>query len=126
MENFITKKEKKDALAKVAKTAAMLLERHKNDKYEYREISFLTGISPSRLSELVCSYKLNEKTLIGLLEGGFMKVDELLKKTKLSDKEKNYLNSFVMYEDRPLSELIAKMKRQGKDPYEILKQHDED
>lgn len=122
-ENFITKKQKKAALAKIAKPVAAKLEYYKETEYEYAEICHLTGIRENRMSELVNKYYLPERTLVQLIRGGFVKISELIKKEELTEKERQYLETFVIYEDEDLHSYAAELKRKGKDPAKILLEH---
>lgn len=120
---LITKKRKIALLKRVAVIAADKIIEMKGGEYNYKEICAITGIEQSRLTDLTKHGQMNEKTFSGLLAGGFLKVKDILKKLgNLTEAERNYLNTFRLYEDKELRDLIGQADQKGLDVKKLIKQ----
>lgn len=117
---LFTRKDKKKLFKKVADYSAAKLRFLKQTEYDFKEIAFLTGIPTSRLSELVRNKYLNEKTLVGLLGGGIVKIEEIIKKGKLTEKEIQHIKIYAQYENKKLNEQIYEVMKAGGNPEKIL------
>lgn len=117
---LFTKKDKKKLFKKVAAYSTARLRFLKQTEYDFKEIAFLTGISTSRLSELIRKQYLNEKTLVGLIGGGILKIEELIKKANLTEKEIQHIKRYAQYENKKLNERIYEVMKAGGDPEKVL------
>lgn len=120
---FLTKKQKKDLLGRVAKVVAGELQDKKAEQtFTFKEIATISSLTQNRLSELVRKNVINDKTLTGLIGGGMIKVSDILKKVgPLTNQERAYLENFYIYESRELKALLQKYREQKVDPIKVLK-----
>jgi hypothetical protein len=120
---FLTKKQRKDLLARVAEVVAKELQDKKAAQtFTYKEIAAISSLTTNRVSELVKKNAINDKILIGLIGGDMVKVSDILKKVgPLTAQERAYLENFYLYEDRELKALILKCREQKVDPKKVLK-----
>ena len=117
---LFTKKDKKKLFKKVAAYSTARLLFLKQTEFDFKEISFLTSISTSRLSELIRKQYLNEKTLVGLIGGGILKIEDLIKKAHLTEKEIQYIKKYDQYENKKLNDRIYEVMKAGGDPEKVL------
>lgn len=114
----ITKREKKNLFNKLVPFVSKKLLKLKDERYDFMEMRQLTGLGNNRLSELA-HYKnydkqvLNEKTLIQLLGGGLVKIEELLKKNNLTETERAYLETLIVYESKISAADMKLLKKHG-------------
>ncbi len=127
----LKKAERKDLFIKLTKYAAKQIDKFAKEKgWLLGEISQETGISQTRLTELR-NYKkynkvINNVTLARLLGGKILTVKHLIQNAKLTEKEIQYVEQFVIFE-RPelVKEIILACRRcaenpKAKSPEEIL------
>ena len=98
------------------------------DQWTFSEISEATGIHFSRITEMSRpdKYKerrpLNDRTLSMLLGGRILDYKDLLEKNNLTPAEQNYLETFILDQDKELRELLVRLVREGKDVKQILRE----
>lgn len=114
----LTKREKINLLNKLVPIVSKKLLKLKAEKYDFSEMRDLTGIANNRLSELAHyerydKHVMNEKTLIQLMGGGLVKVDELLKKNNLSVGETAYIETLVVFESKVNAEDVKLIVKHG-------------
>lgn len=114
----ITKREKKNLFAKLVPLVSKKLLKLKAERYDFMEMHLLTGLGNNRLSELA-HYEnydkqvLNERTLIQLMGGGLVKVEKLLKKNNLTEAERAYLETLIVYESKVNAADLKLLKKHG-------------
>lgn len=89
------------------------------------EVSDIYGVPANRVTEFQKFDKyersLSEFQLKLIIGSKMITVEELLKKVDLTEKEKLYLETLIIHEDKNLAGLIADVKKRGGDPGDILK-----
>ena len=122
MSSLFTKAQKIRLFDKLGKYAAIVLQAEKDSgRYQYKEIAEITGLQPSRISEIVNNGVINEPQFIGLLSGGIMTVEKVLNEVDLSDQEKKFLQDYTIFEGgKPLKMAIIELKRLGGNPEKAL------
>lgn len=120
---FLTKKQKKELLGRVAELVAKELQDKKSSQtFTFKEIATISSLTQNRLSELIKKNAINDKILIGLIGGGMVKVSDILKKVgPLTAQERAYLENFYIHESPELKALLLKYREQKLDPVKILK-----
>lgn len=83
------------------------------------EIASKCKIAAPRLSEIK-NYKkdgriMSENTLISLIDGGIVTIEELKEKIELNETEEEYIESLSLAGDKPLRTKILKAKKAGID-----------
>lgn len=123
----LTKKQKKRFLERITPDIAKQFTMVYAEKYDQQEIYALTGVAPNRQSEINNYTKympiksvINEKVLGGLIGGGLVDLNMLLKKEDLTDAEKAYLETFIIYKNKRMAEAAIALEKAGFDPGEIL------
>jgi len=90
-----------------------------------REIYDQTGVPQNRLTEIQNYEKyqrpINDLNLKLFVGGGMINVEQLLDKLELTEKEKLYLETFKMHEDKALSKYVLKAAKRGFVASEIIK-----
>ena len=119
---MVTRLEKKKLFGVLTPVVARQLLALKNHTYTFKEMAQISGLTQNRLSEIVNQAKeVNQKALVLLIGGGLVKLESLLKATNLTPAQKNYLETFSIYEDKGLKEEILMCKREGINPLEVLR-----
>ena len=116
-------KEEKILMDKVTVAVGNLLDRH-SDKWTAREISEVSKVSQTRLTEYRNFEKYQRRItvnhLVKLIGEGFLMVEEIIAvAVDLSDAEKKHLREMNFYENTSLRKLVVKNKQNGIDPIEL-------
>ena len=120
----ITRKEKKELFKKLTPVIKARLEDLKQNELTYTEITERTGLTLSRVSEIVNGRKeVNEVFIIKLFVGGIMNSKDLLKPPGMTESQKEYLKGLAIHEDTDLRDEVAMLKAVGEDPAAILKDY---
>lgn len=123
MNDFIlTKLQRKAVLARVGSYVAGQLEKMKREGVLYIEISQMTNLPPNRISEIVNTQKINDPGLTGILSGGVLTVDQIIKNIPdLTEKERAFLRGFEIHENKnAIGRRIVKLKEMGVDVLALL------
>ncbi len=122
-------KDEKILMSKVTEAVGKLLDKM-SEKWTAREISEVTKIPPTRLTE----YKDFEKYqrnitvtyLINLISEGFFTLEDIIKTANgLTDEDKKYLREMNFYENVSFRKLVVKNRKAGIDPVEAQSLLDE-
>jgi hypothetical protein len=123
----ITRKEKKELFKKLTPVVRARLTYLKNNELTYTEMTERTGLTLSRISEIVNNRKdVNEVFLIKLLIGGIVNSKDLLSVSGINAAQEDYVKGMTIYEDADLRDEINRLKFLGEDPASILKDYRED
>lgn len=118
--NTLLAKEQKRVFSKMTPHAANILAEMYAGDWQQKDVVDRTGIDKNRLSELRHYYNypnkavLNEGIFRKLLEGGIVRIDILTKKSKLTEAEKAFVESYRV------NEKIFDARQAGLDPAAIL------
>lgn len=119
----LRKAEKKELMGKVTKYIGKeltILKEHKN--WSYVEMALHCGVSQNRITEITSygekSYNVpvNEKNLARIIKGGLVTVDGIIKNVKMNTKEKEYVEGFIVYENKRLNKNAVSYQKKGYDP----------
>lgn len=114
-----TKAKKNDALDKIAKYVGPKIKALKHEeRFTYSEVAEFSGLLHPRISELVHKGFLPEKTLVGLIAGGFVRTSEILRELKgqLDEGQQRYVESFAVHEMGRMKRMLVEMIRRGDNP----------
>jgi len=118
----ITRKEKKELFKKLTSMIKARLLYLKSTELTYTEITERTGLTLSRISEVVNDRKdVNEILLVKLLIGGIVNSNDFLSVAGLTESQESYLKGLVIYEDADLRDEVARLKSLGENPAGILR-----
>ena len=119
---MLTKKAKKELFDRIGAYAARRLQFLKRtSELQYKEMSDLTDLPQSRISEIVNNGALNEPGLIGLLKGGLLMTTEIIDNVKMTEQEAKFVKSFAIFENaEAMAVKIVELRRLGVDPMKAL------
>lgn len=124
---MLTDKQKKKLLKRITPQVSSMFKEKFEDKYNQLEIYSLTGIKPNRQSEInnYEKYYHNKAVvtgpiLSGLIGGGLVDIDKLLRREDLTKAEMAYLETFIIYKNKRLSEAAIALEKAGHNPGDIL------
>jgi hypothetical protein len=118
----ITRMEKKDLMRRLTPIVKERLEHLKNTILTYTEMTERTGLTLTRISELVNNRKdVNEIFIMKLLIGGIMKTGDFYKAQGMTKVQKEYLKGLAIYEDADLRNEVSMLKEMGENPAIILR-----
>ena len=118
---MITRKETSILFEKLGKYCAKKLRFLKDTELLYREIAERAGLAQNRLSEIVQQEKINDKALIGLIEGGLVTVAELCAISAVTEKEASYLrDEFGIFAHREVMRIVVEMLEVAPDQKTVL------
>jgi len=122
----LRKKERKAFLQKITVYASKKLRYMVEvEEWQYNEISRQTSIPSNRLSEIV-NYNnynhiaLNERNLMLLIKGEVIMIKDIKANVNLNKKENDFVDTFIIFENEPLRELVKECSEYGLDPVKIL------
>jgi len=122
----ITRKEKKELFKKLTPVVKARLTYLKKNEFTYTEMTERTGLTLSRISEIVNNRKdVNEVFLIKLLIGGIVNSRDLISVSGINASQEDYIQGLTIYEDTALMGEINQLKTLGEDPASILRNYRE-
>jgi hypothetical protein len=122
----ITRKEKKELFKKLTPVVKARLIHLKKNEFTYTEMTERTGLTLSRISEIVNNRKdVNEVFLIKLFIGGIVNSRDLLSVSGINASQQDYIKGLTIYEDTALMGEINQLKSLGEDPASILRSYRE-
>ena len=123
----LRKAEKKELFIKLTPVVAKILRKKKQvELWTDKEIYDQTGVPQNRITEIKkygtgnYVHPLNEKNLVLFLSGGVLTINDLLKGVKLNDKERQWIESLAIFEDKEMIRKINLCKKLGIDVNKLL------